>query len=101
GSVAYRLALPPELDRILNVFHVSCLRKYVPDTSHVFNSIPVELEEDLTYEERPVKILDQKVKELRSREVALVKVLWKNQRVEEATWEREDEMRNRYPSLFA
>ncbi|CAL9004570.1 unnamed protein product [Prunus brigantina] len=54
GPVAYRLALPPELSRVHDVFHVSMLRKYMPDPSHVLEYQPVELEEDLSYEEQPV-----------------------------------------------
>ncbi|GAA0175630.1 hypothetical protein LIER_28766 [Lithospermum erythrorhizon] len=100
GPVAYLLALPPELVRIHNVFHVSCLRKYIRDESHILESQPMELGEDLTYEEKPVKILDRKEKVLRKKVVALVKVLWRNQRVEEATWEREEDVRSQYPHLF-
>ncbi|GAA0162564.1 hypothetical protein LIER_18630 [Lithospermum erythrorhizon] len=100
GSMAYRLALPPALDRIHNVFHVSCLRKYIPDESHILSSVPVEHEENLTFEEKPVRILDRKEKILRNKVVALVKVLWRNQHVEEASWEREDDMRSRYPQVF-
>ena len=59
-EVAYRLRLPPELARIHDVFHVSMLRKYMEDPSHVLRDQPVELEEDLTYEERPVQIVDRK-----------------------------------------
>ena len=58
GKVAYRLRLPPELARIHDVFHVSMLRKYIADHSHVLRDQPVELKEDLTYEERPVQIVD-------------------------------------------
>ncbi|GAA0181456.1 hypothetical protein LIER_30244 [Lithospermum erythrorhizon] len=99
-SGTYRLPLPPGLDRSHNMFHVSCLRKYVPDESHILSLIPMELEEDLTFEEKSVRILDRKEKALRNKVVALVKVLWRNQRMEEATWEREDDMRSRYPQLF-
>ena len=60
GKVAYRLRLPPELARIHDVFHVSMLRKYIADPSHVFRDQPVELKEELTYEERPVQISDRK-----------------------------------------
>ena len=49
--MAYRLVLPPELLRIHPVFHVSMLRKYIPDPSHVLQSQAVEFSEDLTYEE--------------------------------------------------
>ncbi|CAL2247804.1 unnamed protein product [Prunus armeniaca] len=54
GPVAYRLALPPELSRVHDVFHVSMLQKYLPDPSHVLEHQPVELREDMTYEEQPV-----------------------------------------------
>ena len=83
-----------------NVFHVSMLKKYIPDASHVLQPQSVQISEDLSYEEKPVKILDRKAKTLRNKEIQLVKVLWRNQKVEEATWEREDEMKERYPSLF-
>ncbi|XP_075507476.1 uncharacterized protein LOC142544299 [Primulina tabacum] len=55
---------------------------------------------NLSYEEMPVQILDRKVKVLRNKEIGLVKVLWRNQVIEEATWEPEEEMKHRYPSLF-
>ncbi|KAL4311333.1 hypothetical protein GQ457_01G019650 [Hibiscus cannabinus] len=64
GSVAYRLTLPPEFDKIHNVFHVSMLRKYRSDPSHVLEPEDVELNLDLTYEEEPVMILDREVKRL-------------------------------------
>jgi hypothetical protein len=65
GEVAYRLALPPMLVGVHNVFHVSMLRKYVPDHSHVVAYKPLQLREDLTYEEQPVRIVDKKEQELR------------------------------------
>ena len=64
GDLAYRLALPPSLSGVHNVFHVSMLRKYVSDPSHVLSYEPLELRNDLSYEEAPVKILDREVKEL-------------------------------------
>ncbi|KAL5543351.1 hypothetical protein UlMin_007135 [Ulmus minor] len=100
GKVAYRLALPPDLSSVHNVFHVSMLKKYVPDPTHVLEHEPIEVHEDLTYEEQPVQVLDRKEKKLRNKAIPLVKVLWRNHKVEEATWEREDEMREKYPHLF-
>ena len=64
GPVAYRLNLPPELEKIHNVFHVSMLRRYRSDPSHVVSLEAIELRPDLTYEEEPVYILAQEVKEL-------------------------------------
>ena len=54
GPVAYKLKLSPELSRIHDTFHVSMLRKYIPDPSHVLREQPVQLKENLTYEETPV-----------------------------------------------
>ncbi|KAK6145314.1 hypothetical protein DH2020_022134 [Rehmannia glutinosa] len=98
--VAYRSALPPAMSGIHNVFHVSMLRRYMPDPSHVVNYETIELDRQLSYKEKPVAVLDRKVKGLRNKEIPLVKVLWRNQSVEKATWEREDEMRAKYPDLF-
>ena len=67
GPVAYRLKLPPELSRIHDTFHVSMLRKYIPDPSHVLREQPVRLKRNLTYDEIPVKIVDQKEQVLRSK----------------------------------
>ena len=100
GPVAYRLALPPALSKIHDVFHISMLKKSLLDDSQVLETQPVELREDLTYKEEPVAIMDYRDKELRGRVIKLVKVLWRNQKMEEATWEREDEMRASYPHLF-
>ena len=93
GKVAYKLALPSELAAVRNVFHVSMLRKYVSDPSHVLESEPIEVQKDLTYEKQLVQILDRKDKALHNKVIPLVKVLWRNHKVEEATWEMEDEMR--------
>ncbi|KAL5554185.1 hypothetical protein UlMin_041586 [Ulmus minor] len=100
GDLAYRVALPPAMSGIHNVFHVSMLRKYTPDPSHVLSYDTLDLRQDLTFEESPVRILDREERELRQKKIRLVKVLWKNHEVEEATWEREDEMRTKYPHIF-
>ena len=78
GDVAYRLALPPSLSNVHNVSHVSMLRRYISNPSHVLNYEQLELSQDVSYEEHPVKILDTKEKELRNKRIPLVKVLWKN-----------------------
>ena len=67
GPMAYRLALPPELKKIHNVFHVSMLRRYSSNPSHVVSSEIIELRSDLTYEKEPVEILAREVKELRNK----------------------------------
>ncbi|XP_050938833.1 uncharacterized protein LOC127148680 [Cucumis melo] len=98
--VAYCLVLPPSLSVIHVAFHISMLRKYVADPSHVVDYEPLKIDENLSFEELLVEILAREVKMLHNRGIALVKVLWQNHQVEEATWEREDDMRARYPELF-
>ena len=100
GNVAYKLDLPQELACVHNVFHVSMLKKYIPDPSHVLDHEPIEIREDLTYEEKPVHILAREEKVLRNKVIPLVKVLWRNRDIEEATWEREEDMKRSYPELF-
>ncbi|KAL5757927.1 hypothetical protein ACOSP7_020538 [Xanthoceras sorbifolium] len=85
GPVAYRLALPLGLEKIHNMFHVSMLRRYRSDPPHRVQTKAIELQPDLTYDESLVKILDREVKELRNKRISLVKVLWRNHNVEEAT----------------
>ncbi|KAG8492986.1 hypothetical protein CXB51_010208 [Gossypium anomalum] len=74
GPVAYQLELPPELDGIHDVFHVSMLRRYRSDPTHVMLVAKIEVRNDLTFEEEPMQILDQEVKVLRRKSVPLVKV---------------------------
>ncbi|KAL4011196.1 hypothetical protein IC575_028245 [Cucumis melo] len=101
GPAAYRLELPIELARIHDVFHVSMLRKYIPDPSHVLQDQPVELKEDLSYVEEPVQILDRKEQVLRNKTIPLINVLWRHHGAEEATWEPEYQMKKSYPILFS
>ena len=93
GPGAYHLALPPDLEKIHNVFHVSMLRRYRSDPSHVVSSETIELRPNLTYEEETVEILAHEVKELRNKKILLVNVLWRNHKTEEAAWESEETMR--------
>ncbi|KAJ9174358.1 hypothetical protein P3X46_017388 [Hevea brasiliensis] len=85
GHLAYQLALPPELEKIHNVFHVSMLRRYRSDPSHVLSVEEIEVNPDLTYEEEPIKILPYEVKQLRNKQIPLVKVLWNHHSGQEAT----------------
>ncbi|KAA3480908.1 DNA/RNA polymerases superfamily protein [Gossypium australe] len=89
-SVGDQLELPPKLDWIHDVFHVSMLQKYQFDPSHTVPVDEIEVRPNLTFDEEPVQILEQDVKVLQSNTVLLVKVLWRNHSTKEATWEPED-----------
>lgn len=99
--MAYKLRLPTELLRIYDVFHVSMLRKYVLDSSHILPNQPLKVQEKLTYEEKSLLVLDIKEQILRTRMIPMVKILWSNYGVEEANWENEEQMEVKYPQLFA
>ena len=98
--MAYKLVLPAELSRINPVFNVSMLRKYISDPSHVLRPETVEFSEDLTYEEYPIAIVDQQVRQLRTKDISMVKVLWSNHTVEDCTWKTEAVMQVAYSYLF-
>ena len=74
---------------------------YILDPSHVLQPQSVKVNEDLTYEEELVAIMGYQVRQLRSKAIPMVKVLWRNNNVEEHTWETEAEMRAMYPYLFS
>ena len=100
GTLAYKVALPPKLGKIHNVSHVSSLRKYVYDVSHVVEIEPIQLNENLAYEEYPIRIVDTMDKVLCKAIVKLVKVQWTNHEEREATWELESELKEKYPNVF-
>ena len=85
GALAYRVTLPLKLEKIHNVFLVSSLRKYVYDASHVVDIEPIQLDENLAYEEYHIRIVDTMDKVLRRAIVKLVKVQWSNHEEQEAT----------------
>ena len=100
GERAYRLALPPSLAGVHPVFHVSQLRRYVPDPSHVLDHSELEVASDHTFVEEPLRILDRQVKKLRRREIPMIRIHWSRRTVEEATWEVEERIRECYPAVY-
>ncbi len=100
GPLAYRLTLPPELEKIYNVLHISMLRRYRSDPWHVLLVEEIKVNPDLTYEEEHIEILTYDVKQLRNKQIPQVKVLWNHHSSQEATWEREEDMRRQHPQLF-
>ena len=83
--VAYRLALPSNLSQVHPVIHISILRKYILNSSHVLQSQSVVVNEDLTYKEEPIVIVDRQVRQLHSKQNPMVKVLWRGNNIEEHT----------------
>ena len=84
GTVAYRLALPPSMSSVHEVFHVSMLGRYTPNPAHVVDWGKIEVDMDGTFEEGPVCIMDSLDQVLRRKTVRLVRVLWQHRGVEES-----------------
>ncbi|WVZ93857.1 hypothetical protein U9M48_039811 [Paspalum notatum var. saurae] len=100
GPVAYRLELPPHLAAVHDVFHVSQLKKCLRVPEEVIDTSQIRIQPDLTYEEKPIKILDQKQRSTRRRTINFYKVQWSNHSEEEATWEQEEFLRTKYPGFL-
>ena len=97
----HRLTLPPDMSQVHLIFHASMLRKYISDPWHVLQPHGVEVNEDLTYKEEPIAIVNFQVLQPNSKTIPMVKVLWRSNNAEEHTWETEAEMRTAYPYLFS
>ena len=106
GEVVYKLELPEGLSGLHNVFHVSHLKKSHVEMADIplRDTVPLEaiqLDSDLTYEEKPVKILEFASGVTRSKVIKFCKVQWGHHTKDEATWEREDDLRKDHPHLFS
>ncbi|WVZ76544.1 LOW QUALITY PROTEIN: hypothetical protein U9M48_024511 [Paspalum notatum var. saurae] len=101
GPVAYRLELPPHLAAVHDIFHVSQLKKCLRVPEEAVDTSQVQIEPDLTYEERPIKILDQKQRATRRKAINFYKVQWSNHSEEEATWEQEEYLQTKYPGFLS
>jgi hypothetical protein len=101
GPATYRLELPESMSDINNVFHVSQLRKCLQVPENHIEEETIQIQKDLQYQEKPVKILDSTVRKTRNSEVRLCKVQWSREGEEEATWGSEDSLRREYPYLFS
>jgi hypothetical protein len=101
GPVAYRIQLPNILLAVHNVFHVSQLKKclWVPTEAVEIEGLP--LQQDLSYEEHPVKILDEKERVTRNNVVKFYKIQWQYHSEDEATWELESYILKHYPHLLS
>ena len=100
GPVAYRLALPDSLRRMHNFFHVSVLRHYISDPTHVIDLSSLQVSDEGALMAEPVRILDHPVRQLRRRTIDKVKVQWDSYSPHSATWEDTDDMRQQFSFLF-
>ncbi|GJY77614.1 reverse transcriptase domain-containing protein [Tanacetum coccineum] len=101
GPVAYRLELPEKLSSIHNTFHVSNLKKCLSDESLIIPMKELQLDDKLNFVEEPVEVMDREIKQLKRSRIPIIKVRWNSKRGPEFTWEREDEIRAKYPHLFS
>ncbi|GKA10041.1 putative reverse transcriptase domain-containing protein [Tanacetum coccineum] len=101
SPVAYKLELPEELSSIHNTFHVSNLKKCLSDESLVIPMKELQLDDKLNFVEEPVEVMDREIKQLKRSHIPIIKVRWNSKRGPEFTWEREDEIRAKYPHLFS
>ena len=101
GEGAYHLELPTSLSGVHDVFHISQLKKClrVPEEQAPLDG--VDMQEDLTYTEHSVKILETSERITRNKHIKMCRVQWSHHSEAESTWEREDELRKTYPDLFA
>ncbi|GKD02848.1 putative reverse transcriptase domain-containing protein, partial [Tanacetum coccineum] len=101
SHVAYRLDLPEELNGVHDTFHVSNLKKCLADPKLQVPLDEIQVDDKLNFVEEPVEILEREFKKLKRSRIAIVKVRWKSKRGPEFTWEREDQMKLKYPHLFS
>jgi hypothetical protein len=100
GEVAYQVELPPQFSEVHDVFHVSQLKKSLRVPEEQLPMEYIDLGGDLTYSERPIKILDIAERVTRSKVIKMCKVQWSHHTEDKATWEHEEELRADYPKLF-
>nr|GEU72789.1 putative reverse transcriptase domain-containing protein [Tanacetum cinerariifolium] len=100
GPVAYNLELPEELSNVQNTFHVSNLKKCLSDESLIIPMKELKLDDKLFFMEEPIEIMDREIKQLQQSRIPIIKVRWNSKRGPQYTWEREDEIRAKYPYLF-
>ncbi|GJS34965.1 putative reverse transcriptase domain-containing protein [Tanacetum coccineum] len=101
GPVANRLRLPQELVGIHDIFHVSNLKKFLEDVNLHVPLEEIKIDNRLHFIEDPIEIMDREVKKLKQSCIPIVKVRWNSQQGPKITWEREDQMKHKYPQLFA
>jgi hypothetical protein len=101
GEVAYQLELPPQLSEVHDVFHVSQLKKYLRVPKEQIPMEDLDVKEDLSYQEHPVRILETSERVMRNKRIKMCKVQWSHHTEEETIWEREKKLNAEFPSFFS
>ncbi|GJT46178.1 putative reverse transcriptase domain-containing protein [Tanacetum coccineum] len=100
-TVAYRIEIPKQLSRVYSTFYVSNLKKCFSDNPLAIPLDEIHIDDKLSFIEEPVEIMNREVKRLKKSHIPIVKDRWNSRRGPEFTWEREDQMKKKYPRLFA
>ena len=100
GNVAYKLQLPPEMSAIFDVFHVSQLKRCIRVPEEAIAPTNIKIQSDLTYEEKPIRVLEEMERVTQSKVIKFYKVVWNNHSEQDATWEREDYLSEVYPAFY-
>jgi hypothetical protein len=101
GEVAYQLELPLQLSDVHDVFHVSQLKKCLRVPKEQIPMEDLDAKEDLSYQVYPIKILETSEIVTQNKKIKMCKVQWSHRTAEEATWEREEELKAEFSSFFS
>jgi hypothetical protein len=101
GEVAYQLELPPQLSDVHNVFHISQLKKCLRVPEEQLPLEELDLGDDLSYSEKPIRILDTAEPITHNKVIKMCRVQWSHHTEDEVTWEHEEELKADYPELFS
>nr|GEW44812.1 putative reverse transcriptase domain-containing protein [Tanacetum cinerariifolium] len=99
GTLSYRLELPEQLSRVYSTFYVSNLKNFIDEPLAILLD-EIQIDDKPNFIEEPFEIMDQEVKRLKQSRILIMKVCWNLRRGPEFTWEREDQMKKKYPHLF-
>ncbi|GJY22057.1 putative reverse transcriptase domain-containing protein [Tanacetum coccineum] len=100
GTVAYRLELPDQLSCVHSTFHISNLKKCLSNKPLAILLDEIQIDDKLNFIEELIEIMDREVKCLKQSRIPIVKVCWNSRQGPEFTWEREDQMKKKYPHIF-
>jgi hypothetical protein len=101
GEVAYQLELLSQLSDVHDIFHLSQLKKYLHVPEEQLPMEDMDAKENLYYQEYPIMISETSERVTQNKKIRMCKVQWSHHTEEEATWEREEELKVEFPSFFS